>query len=1571
MLSLVPGMGLTAKAAEATTLTAETTTWENGDYVVPANGVAIGHITVNGTVNLMLTEGTTLTANAGITLSDGATLNVSGEGAMTVNGTNNSTASTVAGNGTLVLTSGTLTAKGGNGQGIGDRQSDQTGANGGTAINGSVIMNGGTLTATGGNGGSVGAMNIDCKGGNGGAAISGTLTVNGGTMTATNGAAGSLGSRPVRSSAGAAGASIGGKLTLGKNVTLYDGLYNVLDDNNSSSREYNGDRTQIMHAVYEVTYAVTQITHTPAAAEGTVSMTYGDSSSTLLPGETSLDDVKGKTVTLNITPNSGYRVKSVTVEKPAEATITLDNTTTAWRDGTYAVPAGGLTYSDAITVSGDVTLVLTDGETLTLNKGIGIAEGATLTIQGEGTMNVNGTNSSTASTVAGCTGTLVLTSGTLTAKGGDGQGFSSFGDSRNGAAGGVAINGNVTVEGGTLTATGGNGGSIGSDAGPDNRGGNGGAAISLALTINGGTVTTTNGSNGTSSTQSWEHSSAGSGGKAVVGTVTDNTGTNTETGGAGNESNPEETAAIIEAEKQTDGSWQFTMPDYSVTLNIEYKHQHNFTYELSADTTTITATCSADNCPLTNKQATLTIAPSSSGGSTAEFTGDTDDFDLTDVEITYNKKDSTGWNPIDAAAVAAATSEDTGFYKASATIVEGKTISVTYGINAIHKGTATGGESCDFNIPRTANVGAEIKPTLTLATGYEVKKITVKDGNTDVSEAVRADKAGFIMPDYNVTVDVEFGKIPYKIEFNPMSYGTVTASKNGNPVSETNPANYGDTITLTVTPETGFNIKTVKYNDTTITANEGVYSFTMPAFNVTVSAEYEGEPFDVTTVSDPTIGGTVSVTGDGVTTNDGTKAKAGTEVTLTVTPATGFQVDTVKYNNTTITPSEGVYKFTMPASNVTVTATFTPIDYTVTIDSAITNGTVTASKGSAEAPAHYQDEITLTVTPNYGYGLKTLSVTGANNSPVPVTDNQFTMPASNVTVSAEFAALTPYTVFYKTDDGVESVKCKIDGVEYAMTRNASLGGVACWAARLSGADGKSSFSLSFSTDNGSTWSVAASMTPTTDIPNNLNNDGSVVIKGDANALILALSKGTENISENAEDNAKLDFYLVTGNTTSISVPNPARAGYTFKGWEYNKYASGSATTVTINAGTGSTAIPVSGQITGSTIISAVWEKITPTVTFTEVAGISPQALEYAHTATKPANPTKEGYVLVGWVLAEKSIQRVNDTDRLLGAGSLFDFENTKVISDVTLKPVWKHVHSYAYRQISDFSALSAYSAYNSYYHVRICTGGCGSIDLEPHNLNSLGRCACGYVSPDGKYFVTPYTEGTKSNSVYMVKPNSEFQLFAPLTKGNQQFSKWQYRLSESGQWNDLSAYNSTGIIVPADLNVNATYKSLTQPDLYLYSFLNDGHLYFQFDYTLPTGWTAQDAYILSGNNFMLRYMQWNEVGAMDVRFAYETKNAITEFGKDTIRNKMVNGKAVNISGGSDVRLTRVSNVGNSGTVQDGYHADDVARDNGEMFFYAVGVVRCKDNNGAQRFLLTAPIWATQKDQSDHYSNLES
>ena len=73
--------------------------------------------------------------------------------------------------------------------------------------------------------------------------------------------------------------------------------------------------------------------------------------------------------------------------------------------------------------------------------------------------------------------------------------------------------------------------------------------------------------------------------------------------------------------------------------------------------------------------------------------------------------------------------------------------------------------------------------------------------------------------------------------------------------------------------------------------------------------------------------------------------------------------------------------------------------YNVTVNST-TNGTVTADPTSAEAGTI----ITLTVTPAGGYVLDALTVTDASSNPVTVTDNKFTMPASDVTVTATFKA---------------------------------------------------------------------------------------------------------------------------------------------------------------------------------------------------------------------------------------------------------------------------------------------------------------------------------------------------------------------------------------------------------------------------------------------------------------------------------------------------------------------------------------------------------------------------------------
>lgn len=80
--------------------------------------------------------------------------------------------------------------------------------------------------------------------------------------------------------------------------------------------------------------------------------------------------------------------------------------------------------------------------------------------------------------------------------------------------------------------------------------------------------------------------------------------------------------------------------------------------------------------------------------------------------------------------------------------------------------------------------------------------------------------------------------------------------------------------------------------------------------------------------------------------------------------------------------------------------------YTVTIDGGISHGSVSTSPSGSVLEG---TEVTITATPEDGYALTSLSVTDALSQAVTVTANKFTMPGSNVTVTATFAKLYAVT----------------------------------------------------------------------------------------------------------------------------------------------------------------------------------------------------------------------------------------------------------------------------------------------------------------------------------------------------------------------------------------------------------------------------------------------------------------------------------------------------------------------------------------------------------------------------------
>lgn len=208
-----------------------------------------------------------------------------------------------------------------------------------------------------------------------------------------------------------------------------------------------------------------------------------------------------------------------------------------------------------------------------------------------------------------------------------------------------------------------------------------------------------------------------------------------------------------------------------------------------------------------------------------------------------------------------------------------------------------------------------------------VHTLTVKDSTqADVTVTGTGNTRSFTMPASNVTVSGTFRKISLAITVPQLTGGTVTAKKGDDAVTT---ADYGDIITLSNIPADGYTFTSysvTKTGDetTVVTVTDG--TFTMLAYPVTVAGTFT--PIDYTVTVNGTTNGTVQA-------SKTSNAHVGDEITLTITPAADYQLDTLTVkdaNNQDVIVTNN--RFIMPAKDVTVGATFKEIIYTVTANGA-------------------------------------------------------------------------------------------------------------------------------------------------------------------------------------------------------------------------------------------------------------------------------------------------------------------------------------------------------------------------------------------------------------------------------------------------------------------------------------------------------------------------------------------------------------------------------------------------------------------------------------------------------------
>ena len=227
-----------------------------------------------------------------------------------------------------------------------------------------------------------------------------------------------------------------------------------------------------------------------------------------------------------------------------------------------------------------------------------------------------------------------------------------------------------------------------------------------------------------------------------------------------------------------------------------------------------------------------------------------------------------------------------------------------------------------------------------------------------------------------------------------------------------------DEVILTIYPDNGYELNQITAatstgDDVPLDGSGDTRTFTMPAANVTVFASFKEIGADTTymvnVVGNDDLQGTVTASPNG--------GVEGTLITLTVAPATDYELDAISAKKTgdipvDLTPDGDNYTFTMPDANVTVTVSWKEISIPPTADTFTVNITGNNSQGTVTASPNGGEEgtpITLTIEPATGYELDAISATSDGN---PFTLNgsgntrTFTMPAANVTVTVSWKEIS-------------------------------------------------------------------------------------------------------------------------------------------------------------------------------------------------------------------------------------------------------------------------------------------------------------------------------------------------------------------------------------------------------------------------------------------------------------------------------------------------------------------------------------------------------------------------------------
>lgn len=268
----------------------------------------------------------------------------------------------------------------------------------------------------------------------------------------------------------------------------------------------------------------------------------------------------------------------------------------------------------------------------------------------------------------------------------------------------------------------------------------------------------------------------------------------------------------------------------------------------------------------------------------------------------------------------------------------------------------------------TAKIGENVTFTVAPEANYVVSSFKVNgadvalDGN---NQAVVVMVAGGL----NVTASFELGS--GTVTIGTFEHGAVTADKMT--------AKIGEDVTFKITSETGYDVSFFKVNgsavdyvtkeDSTTGKTYGEAKVKMVSGGLTVTAEFKLGVYPIEW--DAPAHGTIAVEGGK------TQATYGEEVKFVFTPETGYEIKYLTINEEPVQwTSDNTYTTTMGEYGLFVTVQFGLENETITVNAG-EHGTIEHKNKADDTQDYlYGDTAVVTVTPNEGFMIETITVDG-------------------------------------------------------------------------------------------------------------------------------------------------------------------------------------------------------------------------------------------------------------------------------------------------------------------------------------------------------------------------------------------------------------------------------------------------------------------------------------------------------------------------------------------------------------------------------------------------------------------